>query len=30
MRFGYLERGEEAGRGTPGWTEKATQKFAEN
>ncbi len=30
MRFGYLERGEEGGRGTPGWTEKATQKFAEN
>lgn len=30
MRFGYLERGEEGGRGTLGWTEKATQKFAGN
>lgn len=30
MRFGYLERGEESGRGAPGWTERATQKFAEN
>ena len=30
MRFGYLERGEEGGRGAPGWTERATQKFAEN
>ena len=30
MRFGYLERGEEGGRGAPGWTEKATQKFADN
>lgn len=30
MRFGYLERGEEGGRGAPGWTERATQKFAGN
>ena len=30
MCFCYLERGEEGGRGAPGWTERATQKFAEN
>ena len=30
MRFCHLERGEEGGRGSPGWTKRATQKFAEN
>ena len=30
MRFDYLERGEEGGRGAPGWIEGATQMFAGN
>lgn len=30
MCFCHLERREEGGRGAPGWTERATQKFAEN